>query len=193
MSSLIFNHDHIILDACCVINLYASSYIESILSSIPIHVIVADYVKNEEVLNILAGPEEDVDSKKEPVDLQPLIDRGLIKVVSPDNETESEAFVYFASEIDDGEAITGAIAYHRNWAIATDDKKATDLFWREAPQNQIISTPELLKYWTDSNNPSTEEISMALQNIHLRARYFPDESHPLCDWWVRLANPEVAK
>ena len=193
MSSLIFNHDHIILDACCVINLYASSYIESILSSIPIHVIVADYVKNEEVLNILAGPEEDVDSKKEPVDLQPLIDRGLIKVVSPDNETESEAFVYFASEIDDGEAITGAIAYHRNWAIGTDDKKATDLFWREAPQNQIISTPELLKYWTDSNNPSTEEISKALQNIHIRARYFPDENHPLYDWWVRLANPEVAK
>ena len=190
MSAFFFNHDHLILDACCAINLYASFQMESILSSIPVPVVVSDYVKDEEALNILGGADEDGAGRKDPVDLQPLIDLGLIKVVSLEVETESEAYINFAAELDDDEAITAAIALHRNWAVGTDDRKATNLFQRDAPKIQIISTPELIKYWADTNNPSWEMVTRALRNIRMRARYFPQSNHPLYYWWIKTENPK---
>lgn len=189
MSDLVFNHDCVILDACCVINLYASYQMESILESIPAQVVISDYVKDREVLVILAGPDDNVFQMREPVDLKPFVETGLINIASLDEEDESNTFLSFASQLDDGEAYTGAIAFHRNWAIATDDKKAARLFKREAPENQIISTPEIIKHWADSHNPSSETIKTTLKSIRLRGRYFPDKQHPLYSWWQRAENP----
>ena len=129
MADLIFSHDCIILDACCIISLYASKRIEEILNTIPKSVCVAAYVKNEEVLKTY-----DVSSDtEEVVDLQSLIDRGVLILVELDLETEADTWVNLATVLDDGEAVTGAIAFHRNWAIATDDRAAIRLFEREAP------------------------------------------------------------
>jgi len=38
------------------------------------------------------------------------------------------------------EAITGAIAVNRNWAIATDDLASIKLFQKTAPQIALVST-----------------------------------------------------
>ncbi|MBW2624427.1 MAG: hypothetical protein JRD68_16075 [Deltaproteobacteria bacterium] len=188
MSDLVFDHDCIILDACCVINLCASYQMESILESIPAQVVISDYVKDREVLVILTGPDDNVFEERESVDLDPFVDKGLISIAALDEEEEANTFLNFASQLDDGEAITGAIAVHRDWAIATDDKKATKLFTREAPKIQVISTPEIVKHWADSHNPSSETIRAAIKNIHLRGRYFPDKQHPLYNWWQAAEN-----
>ena len=188
MPELTFSHDHLLLDACCVINLYASFQMEPILSAIPIQVAISDYVKDQEALTILGGPDEDVSKEVIPVEVQPMVDSGLIEVVILDIEGESETYVNLAADLDDGEAISGAIAIHRNWGIGTDEKKATNIFKRDAPQIQVISTPELVKHWADSDNPSSEEISKALNNIHWRARYIPNISHDLYSWWIQLES-----
>ena len=87
------------------------------------------------------------------INLRPLVAQGLIRAVSPDSETEENSFVNFAAELDDGEAVTGAIAMHRNWGIATDDRKARRVFARTNPHVQLLSTPELIKHWADTHNP----------------------------------------
>jgi len=183
-SDLVFSQDCIILDACCVINLYASGQMGNILQSISKSVVVAAYVRDEEALRIFGGFGEDATRKYERIDLQPFIDGGSLIVVSPDTEAENITFVNFAAVIGgDGEAITGAIALHRNWSIGTDDRKAISFFAQNTPQLQIITTPELIKYWVDTTNPPLDVIRVTLQKIRTKARYEPDLKHTLYDWW----------
>lgn len=186
MADLVFAHECIILDACCIINLYASNRIEEILSVIPKSVCVAAYVKNEEVLRTY-----DISSNTaEDIDLQSLIDRDILRLVDLDLETEAEARVNLAAVLDDGEAVTGAIALHRNWAIATDDKAVIKVFAREASHLQIITGPELVKYWVDMTQPSSETINMCLHNITIGASYRPGAKHPLYEWWQSYTRPD---
>ncbi len=188
MSRLTFNGRGVILDACCVINLYASLCTKRILSSIPVQVLVADYVMSNESLCVLYGSDGNCAAIKEQIDLLPFVGNGDIEIASIDVKKELETFMYFASQVDDGEAITGAMAYHRNLAIATDDVKAAKLFKSEAPAIQVISTPELLKHWADNDNASFQDISTALKNIRFRARYAPEETHGLYEWWVQAED-----
>ena len=179
MTDLVFFHECIILDACCVINLYASKQIEEILDTIPKSVCIAAYVKNEEILRTY-----DISSNRaEDIDLQSLIDQGVLILVDLNLKTEAETRVSLATVLDDGEAVTGAIAIHRNWAIATDDKAAIKVFGREVPHLQIITTPELIKYWADKTKPPPEIINQCLQNIAVGASYRPSKKHHLYDWW----------
>ncbi|HSH77652.1 MAG TPA: hypothetical protein VLA19_03870 [Herpetosiphonaceae bacterium] len=148
---LVFAHSCIILDASCTINLAASGQMEGILEAIPSSVAVAAYVREQELLRINARSGEGGARSPQAIDLQPLIDRRLLIVVSPESEAENESYVNFAAVLgDDGEAITAAIAVHRDWAIAIDDRSAANLFRREARQLQLISTPELIKHWVDT-------------------------------------------
>lgn len=185
MTDLIFSHECIILDACCVINLYASKQIEQILGTIPKSVCIAAYVKNEEILRTYDISSDSV----EDVDLQSLIDQGLLVLVNLNLETEAETHVSLATVMDDGEAVTGAIAINRNWAIATDDKAAIKIFGREAPHLQIITTPELIKYWVDKVEPPPEIVTQCLQNIMGGASFRPSKKHHLHDWWQNHFTP----
>lgn len=184
MASLIFKHDHLLLDACCVLNLYASLRMEVILASIPIQVAISDYVRNHEALNVLGGCEDDISAQMVPVDLQSLVDKGVLKIVSLDNEKELKTYIDLATSLDDGEAITGAMAINRQWALGTDEKKVISLFGRYAPHIQIISTPEIVKHWAESEVPSSKEVAETLRNIRLRARYSPNTRQSLYKWWT---------
>lgn len=161
-------YSYIILDACCAITLHESERMEAILRATRQHVALASYVHEVEIQR---------------ADLEPLVDTGTIVIVSPRSEAEENSYVNFAVELDDGEAVTGAIAVHRNWAIATDETKATTYFSRVAPQLQIASTPDLVKHWVENATPAQEVVREVLQNIEIRARYQPGPSHPLYGWW----------
>lgn len=186
--SITFAHNCIILDASCIISLYASGQMEGILQSIQKSVAVAAFVFNREALWIYGGPDEDVKQTREKIELQPFVDAGLLKVVTIASETEAQVYVNLSIEIDDGEAVTGAIAIHRNWAIGVDDKKARSLFQREAAYLQLAYTLELVKHWADITEPSLETISRALIRIQDRAAYEPGQNHPLYSWWMKYRN-----
>jgi hypothetical protein len=164
------SHEAIILDACCVITLSCTGRIAEILSSLPKPVMVADYVYENEVLRF---------------DLQDLVDEALLTVVSADTEAEQNLLVNFAVDLDDGEAVTGAIGVLRTWAIATDDRKALALFGRVAPLIELISTLDMVKHWAAQTARSEDEIKEALENLHVGAPYEPKSSHPLYTWWRR--------
>ncbi len=180
---VVFLHECVILDACCVVNLYASRHFGRILETIPASVAVATYVRNKEARKIYGGPDEHVMQREEQIDLQPFIDRGLLTLVSPESEAENVTYVNFAAALDDGEAITGAIAVHRHWAIGTDDRRALAFFAKAAPQLQRLSTLELMKHWVDTSDLPADVVGTALRNVRLRARYEPHAKHPLYEWW----------
>ena len=181
-----FLHDCIILDACCIINLFASRQMKVILETIPKNLSVAAYVKDYEALRIYSGPISNVQIAYETIDLQPFIDENLLLLANIETEIEANTYIGFAAKLDDGEAITGAIALNRNWAIATDDSASRKLFQSEAPNIALVSTLDLVKYWVDTDEPNEDIIREALLNIRVRGRYEPHRNHPLFTWWQKF-------
>lgn len=185
MSDFPFLYEGIILDACCIINLYASGYMKHILESIPKSIAIAAYVRDVETQRIYSGPVENVTRETALINLQPFIDEGLLHVVSPENDAEENTVVNFSATaaLDSGEAITAAIAMHRQWSLVTDDKGAISFFMREIPQLHMMTTLDLLKYWIDTTCQQLTTVNMALENIRIRARYKPHFKHHLYSWW----------
>jgi predicted nucleic acid-binding protein len=116
--------NHLILDACCVINLFASRRLAEILAVLGRPIAVAAHVANEEALYIYGGPPDNVRHIKEQIELKPLIEANLLTVASIAGEQEQETLVSLATVMDDGEAMTAALAIRRGWSIATDDGRA---------------------------------------------------------------------
>jgi predicted nucleic acid-binding protein len=185
MRDVLFSCESVILDACVIINLYASGHMQSILESIPKPVSIAAYVHEMEAQKIYTGPDEDVTKETELINLQSFVDRKLLHVVHLDDGPEAVAAVDFsaATRLDTGEAISAAIALHRCWSLATDDKTAISFFTRQVPQLHLISTPELLKHWIDATHPHIAVVNSVVGNIRKRARYEPHHDHSLYRWW----------
>ena len=178
------NHDCIILDACCIMNLYASGKMEEVISSIAETMAVAIYVLKFEALTVYKESKRTAPDEKENIDLQPLIDKGLLITTDLETDEEKDAFVEFtAQRLDDGEAATMAIAGNRNWAVATDDRSAKRVFRVRHTNVQIISTPEIMRHWQENGDPEITILRQAILDIEKRANYLVGSRHPLYGWW----------
>ncbi len=168
----------LILDASCLLNLYATDRMLEIAAALPWQLAVADYVLEQEALYVrtIGAQEETV-----PVDLSTLIDEGLLLVLRLENPSEQSSFVELAAVLDDGEAVTGAIALTRGHMVAIDDRKARRVLGEKAPGMRLVSTLELMRQWGES--VSVQEVSDALRAMQHRARYVPGQRDPLYAWW----------
>jgi hypothetical protein len=180
-------HSHVLLDACCVLNFSASGRFLDILSAIPAQVVVTEVVRGRELQTLQRLKTEDNEAA---IQFETAISKGLLRVTDFESDAEAEAFVNYAFAMgDDGESATGAIAthqesaVHRGWAIATDDKKAISFFRQEIPQLKIISTLEVVKYWSEQSGLNTSQLRNVLEAIRVNGRYIPHNDHPLQGWW----------
>jgi predicted nucleic acid-binding protein len=173
-------HSHLILDACCVLNFCASGNFLSILKSIPAEIVVAMVVQEHELKTLQKLQDEGNEGANQ---FEAAIAQGLLKVVDFDSEEEEESFVNYAAILDDGESATFAIAVHRNWAIATDDKKAISFIQKKAPHLQVLSTIEIIKHWSEKEDFDSSKLRDVLNEISTKGRYLPPRNHFLRDWW----------
>ena len=183
MSEFAIKHECVILDACCLINLYASGRFDDILTSISKPVFVARYVWSNEALSVNGAPNPEAGLQEESIDLGPLIGGGLLNLADLETEDEETLFVNFAASLDDGEAITGAIAAARDWCVATDDRRARNVLTSQVPRMQLLSSPELIKHWADVTAAEADEVCRVVQRIRRHGHYIPPASHPLYVWW----------
>ncbi len=117
-----------------------------------------------------------------PVEIAPLVVSGALTVLDLEG-AEQDIYVEQASEVDDGEAMSIAIAATRGLELAMDDKQATSHVRRSFPSLRIWTTPEILHHWSTSNQVSAERLRSVVHAIEGKARYFPAKSHPLAAWW----------
>jgi predicted nucleic acid-binding protein len=177
------NHSHVVIDACCMLNFCASGHFIKILKSIPAQVVVTEVVREKELITLQRLKDTE---NAGAIQFEQAIGQGLILVVDFESELEEETFVNYASQLgDDGESATFAIAINRGWAIATDDKKATSFFQKEAPHLRILSTLEIIKYWSEEANLTPTERSTVLTAIKTEGRYRPHKNHSLISWWEK--------
>jgi hypothetical protein len=116
-----------------------------------------------------------------PMDLARFIDRGLLRSARPENSAEMQDYVDFATEVDDGEAQTIAVARGRGYALLTDDYKASRL--ASELGLSIVSTPALLERWGRLSRANAARLRDIVRRISVLARFNPRADSPHRDWW----------
>ncbi len=123
----------ILLDASCLLNLYATRRLRDNALALPYRLGVAEYVREREALYVWRRGANGNEDTRVPVDLAPLVDEGAIQVVRPERPEEEVTFVEFAAVVDDGAAVTVSLALHRGYSVANDDRKARRILAERAP------------------------------------------------------------
>ena len=176
----------ILLDTCVLINLLASDQIQSILHSAHTQVVICTAVQAE---SLYLRSEDTEQPSIERVDLRPLIQSGTLGVCSLENEDEETLYVDFASQLDDGEAMSLALALVRGFSLATDERKAKRLFLEAAkPPQHLISTADLMKSWSKEQKVSAPKLKETLLRIRRRARFTPSFNDPGYQWWTKACR-----
>jgi len=188
----------VLLDACCVINLLASGVAEEVLSAVPASFAVAQLVAEDEVLFVAqddddepAGDEAAAGSgaaagvDPERLGLTPLVEQGRLEVMELGTHEEHETFVELALQLDDGEAMTAALAIHRGGEVATDDRKAIRLLEGRSPPVPLRRPSSLLWMWVRRRKVPEERVREVLRRIQRRASFTPPRDDPEVEWWRR--------
>lgn len=110
-----------------------------------------------------------------------LAETGVVTVAM--QEDEEEQFLALASQLDDGEAISAAIAMERSWAIATDDRRVPTVLAKAGAAMRVVTTPELVKHWAEHAQVDSLMLRSVLAEIETKARFRPWRSYPLYTWW----------
>lgn len=173
----------VLLDACAVINLYASRWMEDIVGAVGVPVGVVRIV-HQESLYVLHGGEGDDADERVRVDLSPLIAGESLLMLDLAGNDELETFIDLTADLDDGEAMTLALAVHRGCTVVTDDRKAARIATSRGVE--LRATLDLVKAWVDGRGIALEVTRSALLDIRRRGSYMPGRSHPLKSWWDRV-------
>ena len=175
--------DSLLIDANCLLNLYATGRLREIIIAVPYQFWVADFVVKHEALFVWRPDQTNDRDVQEPVDSDSLLREGLIQLMRLEHPAEEATFVDLAAILDDGEAITGALAVHRGCSFATDDRKARRELGQLSPPVKLVSTLELLKRWGKEAQVPMDELGAALAKMRLSASYIPGRRDPLYQWW----------
>ncbi len=176
----------VFLDACCLINLFATDRAEEILRSLPYRFAIARYVATEEVLTV--GSEGQDQHPR----ITSLIDQGNLEEFAVCTAEEHRELVRFALQLDDGEAHTCALAVVHGGRVATDDRKAIRVLssvLEEREEEPCLRTSQLLFQWAEQEAVSVRELARLLAAITRRASFLPPRTDPNFQWWMeRIAD-----
>lgn len=165
-------------DSSVLLNLLAADCLSSLTAATGWQLAICPAVRDE--AKKLRDPQT---GEMMEVDLTPHLASGLLQVLELSGDEEQTLYVEQSIVVDDGEAMSIAIAAHRQLELAIDDKQAANHTLRTFPQVRLWSTPEILKHWTEISDVDATVLREMIHLIENRSRYFPSKSHPLADWW----------
>lgn len=178
----------VLLDACSLLNLYATGHFEQILRESDMRFAVDEYVMRAEALYILKGGSGSDAGERTAINLKRVVELALLEVVEITGTAEAEAFLDLAIHLDDGEARTLAISGNRNWGVATDDRKARRVAALSMPHVQVFGTLQLIKGWAETKKVPSAELRRILLNIKERGNFVPGKHDVLLSWWQSIVG-----
>ena len=172
--------DDLLLDACVMINVAASGVpLQELASRNGVTFVMARAGAAEALF--LAPADEG--GTRERIDIAGSAERGDLRLVDL-TPSEQSTFIDFAREVDDGEAATLAVAMHRGWSVATDDRKAQGLAQAAEPPIELVTTSALLRAWARASCSPAERVSDILKRVESRAKFIPRRADPHRGWWL---------
>jgi predicted nucleic acid-binding protein len=178
----------VILDACGIVNLYASGQFVPILTALSNEWRIPAVVEKESQRYRQPDPDDPEKLIIAPIDLLPAITGGVLVRCDCESAEETELYVQLAARIgDDGESMGLAIAKCRGWSVMTDDKKARKIATELGVA--VVATTEIMKQWSEIVKPSAEELCAVLDAIERFANFTPARGAVNFDWWVASTKP----
>lgn len=168
----------VVFDASVLLNLLATRQPAKLIRSLGSQGLVCSAVADE----ALYIRSERLGEPPELVNLQPLLDTGVLEICELQGDEEYGLYVRYAMNLDDGEAMSLAICAARGHAVATDDRKARRLA-SLSHQIELLGTPEILQCWASVEQPDAQQIREVLRRIEVSARFHPNANDPLRAWW----------
>lgn len=110
---------------------------------------------------------------------------GSLQKLSLDTEAENEAFIGFATELDDGEAQALALALHRGCILVTDDRPAARLAKDLPTPVATMGTPEVLAAWAGSDPEKLRRLPEIVRRVAALGPFQLKRSALQYDWWQR--------
>lgn len=176
----------VLLDCCVLINLIATGICHEILVAQYLGIAICSAVDAEGV-SLLEEATGEVSSTR--TELDRLIADGLIEVVELATEEEATLYVQYARFLDDGEAMSMALAKSRGYFLATDDLKARRIYRQEfGSDTGLRSTPGLVRTWSIEQTKSDPEVGAILRAIERRGRFMPRPSDSEYRWWMEATD-----
>jgi len=173
----------VILDACGILNLYASGRFVPILTALRHEWYLPAAVERESQQYRQPDPADPEKLIVLPIDLAPAIEGGVLFRCDCECDEETDLYIELAARIgDDGESMGLAIARCRGWSVLTDDKKARRI--AKELGVAVLATTGVMKQWADLVSPSADELSATLAAIERFANYRPGRGAQHYDWWV---------
>jgi predicted nucleic acid-binding protein len=177
-----------LLDSSVVINVIATRQAPEILRALRGGVGICTAV-GAEVLFLRSGSPSD---PPERISLDPLIGDRLLMRVGLEHEAEKAAYVDLAADLEDGEAMTIAIAAVRGFAVATDDRKARRIAAQRYGNSLVlVRTTEILRAWVLDACVDDATVRTVLNRIETIARFRPANDDPLRDWWDQAVSSRL--
>lgn len=174
----------LVLDACVAINLVASAVpLDALGEANSVRWTMTRWAASEAFW--LAPQIEG--GERERIDMEVYADGGTLDLVDL-VAAELTSFVQLARRVDDGEAATLAMAFHRGLRVATDDRHAQRVAGGLDPEVQIVTTSQLMAAWASATGEQDDEVAVALSSIERRASFLPRRDDPEYVWWMRIRN-----
>lgn len=173
-----------LLDTCVLLNLLASGEIEPILSALNKRWLVCAAVEKES----LYLRTEDPNDPLQPVSLAPLLSAKLLEICDIESADEAKLYVNYSARLDDGEAMSVALALARGYHLATDERKARRIFRESGDALHLSSTSQIIKEWTEIEKVSRKRAKSVLLAIAQKARFMPPASDENVQWWNDLCS-----
>lgn len=120
---------------------------------------------------VLRGGSGDDAREREPIDLQPLIDTGLLQVIATGVEEELLTYMDLTLEIGRGEAMTGALAIHRGCIVVIDDRKGSRVLGARGVA--LRTSLDLIRVCGAGSGISPRIVRDALVGVRQRGNYEP--------------------
>lgn len=178
----------VILDACGILNLYASGRFVSILEALGHDWYIPATVEREAQQYRQPDPVDPEKLIRSPIDLVPVLGRGILKRCDCEADEETALYVELAARIgDDGESMGLAIARCRRWSVLTDDRKARRIAGELGVP--VLATPEVMKQWAALVAPQAEELVEVLEAIERFGNFRPGRGTVDYEWWITSLRP----
>jgi hypothetical protein len=131
----------------------------------------------------------DSNAPPDEVKLNSFLELKCLSVYGLSGATEQSLYVDYAVDLDDGEAMTLALAFSRGYSMATDDRKARRIFLEKiGDATRLLSTAQILRGWSKKVGLPSGELKKLLLEVSRRGRFSPHSGDPDFLWWSKAVS-----
>jgi len=174
----------LVIDACCLLNLLASTLEHEIIEARALDLIGSTHLRSE-ALYLSGPPDEDGIPKKEAIDLSHLETSGALRIEEAER-IATGPFIRCAEHLNDADAAAVALAVASQAPLATDDNRQRNVTKRMYPEVELVSTLDLIRPAFEELHLSLEAQRRCARDIRRRASFLPPKRDPHRNWFLEL-------